>query len=83
MIENARTAFEKAGVALIEAPVRGGTDGCTLSFMGLPCPNLCTGGANFHSRFEYASVDSMDKITDLLVKIATDVAKAEKKTVKV
>ena len=62
-------------------PIRGGTDGARLSFMGLPCPNLCTGGMNFHSRFEFVSVEAMDKISELLVKIASDVANEEKKTV--
>ena len=83
VVDRAKDAMLSLGIEPIVTPIRGGTDGARLSFMGLPCPNLCTGGANFHSRFEYASVDSMDKITDLLVKIATDVAKAEKKTVKV
>jgi tripeptide aminopeptidase len=48
-------------------PIRGGTDGARLSFLGLPCPNLCTGGENFHSRFEFVSIESMEKITQLLI----------------
>ena len=83
VVERAKEAMLSLGVQPIVTPIRGGTDGARLSFMGLPCPNLSTGGANFHSRFEYASVDSMDKITELLVKIATDVVNGEKKTVKV
>ena len=63
-------------------PIRGGTDGARLSFMGLPCPNLCTGGMNFHSRFEFASVEAMDRITDLLVRISADVAVLPKMEVK-
>ena len=51
-------------------PVRGGTDGSRLSFMGLPCPNLCTGGANYHSRYEYACVQSMEAVTELLIRLA-------------
>jgi tripeptide aminopeptidase len=82
VVDRAKEAMLSLGIEPIVMPIRGGTDGARLSFMGLPCPNLCTGGANFHSRFEYVSVDSMDKITELLVKIACDVAKAEKKTVK-
>ena len=82
VVDRAKEAMLSLGITPIVTPIRGGTDGSRLSFMGLPCPNLCTGGANFHSRFEYASVESMDKITDLLVKIATDVANSEKKTVK-
>ena len=83
VVERAKDAMLALGIQPIVTPIRGGTDGARLSFMGLPCPNLSTGGANFHSRFEYASVDSMDKITELLVKIAADVANTEKKTVKV
>ena len=82
VVERAKDAMLALGIEPIVVPIRGGTDGARLSFMGLPCPNLCTGGANFHSRFEYVCVESMDKITDLLVKIATDVAKSEKKDVK-
>ena len=83
VVDRAKEAMLSLGIEPIVTPIRGGTDGARLSFMGLPCPNLCTGGANFHSRFEYASVDSMDKITELLVKIAANVAKEEKKPVKI
>ena len=83
VVERAKEAMLSLGIEPIVTPIRGGTDGSRLSFMGLPCPNLCTGGANFHSRFEYVCVESMDKITDLLVKIASDVAKSEKKPLKV
>jgi tripeptide aminopeptidase len=83
VVDRAKTAMTALGIEPIVTPIRGGTDGARLSFMGLPCPNLCTGGANFHSRFEYVSVESMDKITELLVRIATDVAKAEKMPLKV
>ena len=82
VVERAKAAMLSLGVLPIVMPIRGGTDGARLSFMGLPCPNLCTGGANFHSRFEYASVESMDKITELIVKIAADVAKSEKMPLK-
>ena len=83
VVDRAKEAMLSLGIEPIVTPIRGGTDGARLSFMGLPCPNLCTGGANFHSRFEYASVDSMDKITELLVKIAANVVKEDKKPVKV
>ena len=83
VVERAKDAMLSLGIEPIVVPIRGGTDGARLSFMGLPCPNLCTGGANFHSRFEYVCVEDMDKITELLVKIATDTAKSEKKAVKV
>lgn len=70
LIVNAATAMRELDIEPIVTPIRGGTDGARLSFMGLPCPNLCTGGANYHGRYEYACVQSMDKITELLVKIA-------------
>ena len=78
VVERAKTAMTSLGIEPVVMPIRGGTDGARLSFMGLPCPNLCTGGANFHSRFEYVCVESMDRITELLVRIASDVAKGEK-----
>ena len=59
LIENAKAAMEETGVNPIVVPIRGGTDGARLSYMGLPCPNLCTGGHNFHGRFEYICADSM------------------------
>ena len=50
--------------------ISGGTDGARLSFMGLPCPNLCAGGHNFHGRFEYVCAESMERITELLIRLA-------------
>lgn len=70
LIENAKAAMEEVGVEPQVIPIRGGTDGARLSFMGLPCPNLCTGGFNFHGRFEYANADAMEKIVELLVKLS-------------
>ena len=70
LIENAKAAMEEAGVNPIVVPIRGGTDGARLSYMGLPCPNLCTGGHNFHGRFEYICADSMEKIVEILLKLA-------------
>ncbi|MBR0518757.1 peptidase T [bacterium] len=69
LVENAKKAMIDLGVEPKVIPIRGGTDGARLSFMGLPCPNLCTGGANFHGRFEYIPVKSMEKITDILMEI--------------
>ena len=69
----AKSAMEAVGIDPITVPIRGGTDGARLSYMGLPCPNLCTGGANFHSRFEYIPVEDMEKITQLLVQLLTNV----------
>ena len=74
IVERAENAIRKAGGTPFSAPVRGGTDGATLSFMGLPCPNLGTGGENAHSRFEYCSVDDMLRMVDTIVYIASDLA---------
>ena len=70
LVENARTAFRKEGISPIEAPVRGGTDGCTLSFMGLPCPNLSTGGLNAHSVLEFIPVSAMEKMVKVIINLA-------------
>ncbi len=69
MVDRAVSAIEKAGVKPIVRPIRGGTDGARLSFMGLPCPNLFTGGHNFHGRYEYIPVQSMIKATDVILNI--------------
>ena len=69
LVENAVKVMEELGIAPHISPIRGGTDGARLSFMGLPCPNLCTGGANYHSRFEYAHVQGMEKTVELLIGI--------------
>ena len=70
LMENASGVLRELGVEPKVTPIRGGTDGARLSFMGLPCPNLCTGGSNFHRRFEYACVQSMEKVTELLIRLA-------------
>lgn len=72
LVENAVDAMKKLGIEPKVSPIRGGTDGARLSFMGLPCPNICTGGHNYHGRFEYVCVESMEKITKLLVKLACE-----------
>ena len=69
VVERATAAMERLGMQTFSVPIRGGTDGARLSFMGLPCPNLPTGGGNFHSRFEYVSVDAMEKIVDIIIEI--------------
>ena len=69
VVDRATDAMKRLGMTPFAIPIRGGTDGARLSFMGLPCPNLPTGGGNFHSRFEYVSVDSMEKCVDLVVEI--------------
>lgn len=70
LVYNASEAMKELGIEPIVSPIRGGTDGARLSFMGLPCPNLCTGGENYHGRYEYACVQSMMKTTELLIRIA-------------
>ena len=69
IVERAMAAMERVGVTPVTVPIRGGTDGARLSFMGLPCPNLPTGGGNYHSRFEYVSVDAMEKVVELILEI--------------
>ena len=69
VVDRATAAMERLGMTAHAVPIRGGTDGARLSFMGLPCPNLPTGGGNYHSRFEYVSVDAMEKCVDLVVEI--------------
>ena len=71
IVENAIRAMENVGIEPKVVPIRGGTDGARLSYMGLPCPNLCTGGHNFHGRFEYIPIQSMEKVVELLIEIAT------------
>lgn len=70
LIANARAAMEEMGIVPVILPIRGGTDGARLSFMGLPCPNLGTGGYCMHSRHEYACVQSMEQNVELLLRIA-------------
>lgn len=71
VVERAKQAMEEVGIQPVTVPIRGGTDGARLSFMGLPCPNLCTGGKNFHGHFEYIAIEDMEKVTDLLIHILT------------
>lgn len=70
LIKNAEKAMQNVGVTPKIVPIRGGTDGARLSYEGLPCPNLSTGGANFHSVHEFVSVDSMVKMTEVLIELA-------------
>lgn len=69
LIENAKKACENAGVTPLVLPIRGGTDGCQLSFKGLPCPNLGTGGHAYHGPYEHISVEGMDKCVDIVVEL--------------
>ncbi len=69
IVERAKKAMRSAGMEPREVPIRGGTDGARLSYEGLPCPNLCTGGENYHGRFEYIPVEDMEKCVEMLVQI--------------
>ncbi len=71
IVKAAQRAMESVGVAPYLSAIRGGTDGARLSFMGLPCPNLCTGGYNFHGRYEFISVQTMEKVTAILEALVT------------
>ena len=69
LVENVKKVMEELKVTPIESPIRGGTDGASLSYKGLPCPNLCTGGYNYHGRYEYASVQEMKMVVKILLGI--------------
>lgn len=71
VVERAKQAMKNVGMTPVEVPIRGGTDGARLSYMGLPCPNLCTGGENYHGRFEYIPVEDMELCARMLVEILT------------
>ena len=71
VVERAMKAMEAVGMTPKTVPIRGGTDGARLSYEGLPCPNLCTGGENYHGRFEYIPVEDMEKCVDMLVALMT------------
>lgn len=75
IIDIARKSMLEAGVTPMVKPIRGGTDGAQLSFMGLPCPNMFAGGINFHSRYEFVSVQVMEKAMMTIVKIVENTAK--------
>ena len=70
VIAKAEQAMRMAGVEPLVKPIRGGTDGSRLSYMGLPCPNLFTGGMNFHGKYEYASLDTMKKAMQTIINLA-------------
>ncbi|SHJ77751.1 peptidase T [Flavobacterium haoranii] len=75
IVEIAEEAMKELGIEPIIKPIRGGTDGSQLSYMGLPCPNIFAGGHNFHGKYEYVPVESMIKATEVIVKIAELTAK--------
>ena len=72
VVDRAKAAMKAVGMEPREVPIRGGTDGARLSYEGLPCPNLCTGGENYHGRFEYIPVEDMELCVKMLVEILTN-----------
>ena len=72
LIDVAKTAFEKEGITPIVSPIRGGTDGASLSYKGLPCPNLSTGGDNFHGIYEYLNLNAFHKMIAVLIRITQE-----------
>ena len=74
IVDIAKEAMERAGVVSKVQPIRGGTDGAQLSFKGLPCPNIFAGGLNFHGRYEFIPIPSMEKATDTIIEICKIVA---------
>ena len=71
VVDRAKRAMKAVGMEAHEVPIRGGTDGARLSYEGLPCPNLCTGGENYHGRFEYIPVEDMEACVKMLIGILT------------
>ncbi len=75
IVQTAKEAMEQAGIVPLIKPIRGGTDGSQLSYKGLPCPNIFAGGHNFHGRYEYVPVESMQKATEVIINIVQLIAK--------
>ena len=77
VVENLVKAYEETGIAPVFIPIRGGTDGSRLSEMGIPTPNIFTGGHNYHSRNEWASLEQMSSATDVLINLAQKIAETK------
>ena len=77
IVNIAETAMKELGIKPIIKPIRGGTDGCQLSYKGLPCPNIFAGGHNFHGKYEYVPVESMQKAVEVIIRIAELTAKGD------
>ena len=75
IVDYAKEAMLRAGVTPKVSPIRGGTDGCQLSFKGLPCPNLGTGGHAYHGPYEHITVEGMDQATDIVLELVKIYAK--------
>ena len=71
IVERAMQAMKMAGITPKVQPIRGGTDGARLSFMGLPCPNIFAGGHNFHGKLEFVPVESMEKATEVILNLVS------------
>ena len=69
VVDQAKEAYRLMGIEATSVPIRGGTDGATLSYMGLPCPNISTGGINCHSIYEMASIQQMETMVEVILKI--------------
>lgn len=80
LIENTLEAISNLGINVEVIPIRGGTDGARISFKGIPCPNLGTGGHNFHSVYEYICLEDMEKASEILISIVKQFSKDKKKT---
>ena len=76
LIDYAKEAVKEVGLNPEVVPIRGGTDGARLSFMGLPCPNLGTGGAGFHGPYEHVTAEGMDLCVEMMLKIVEKFRKA-------
>ena len=70
IVDLAEKAMRELDIEPLIKPIRGGTDGSRLSYMGLPCPNIFAGGHNFHGKYEYVPVESMQKAVEVIIKIA-------------
>ena len=77
VVENLVKAYEESGITPVFVPIRGGTDGSRLSEMGIPTPNIFTGGHNYHSRNEWASLEQMSATTDVLINLAQKIAETK------
>ena len=70
LIDLAKAAMEELQITPVIVPIRGGTDGANLSYKGLPCPNICTGGYNAHGKFEFIPVQSLEQVVKILIRVA-------------
>jgi tripeptide aminopeptidase len=75
VVATAQQAMEELGIVPKVVPIRGGTDGARLSYMGLPCPNIFAGGHNFHGKMEYVPLESMVRATEVILKIVENYTK--------